>query len=807
MKRLLANAIMLASGITLSSQLMALGLGEISLKSTLNQPLKAEIELLDYKGLSDWEIKAALAKQEEFDQAGVERLYFLQQINFKVEKGKILLSTTLPVNEPFLSLIVDLDWPTGRALREYTVLIDPPVFEEQNYQTLITAPSSREEGTVTKAAPQPAKPTVKSEHAQADTYKVQPNDSLWSIARKVRPADDITINQMMIALQEENPQAFIGGNINRLKSHAILRVPDADEVRGVSDKAAIAEVLRQNQSAHASQASPGQIDATGKQGAGAPKRVATTGGEVRLITGNTQDNSTGSVGGEINQQATAGNREALENELALALENADRSKRENEELQNRVDSLQEQIATLQRLISLKDDALANMQVSGGDLEQINTTDEIQDFHPDAATLDAAGDDANLVAYHEHDANAVSEDSVNNEEEFKETPHEEVLSENPFVAEQEESFMDGLLENPIVPVAALGILLIAGLLAVRALKARKEDSYEDFDLSAEENEAEEGIISAATLVQTAENESEENESGDTSVAASVADDEFDFDDIELEDSNSISGLRNGGAESHENNFAGVAQTEDVISETEIYLAYGKYDQAIDLLESAIQSEPDRMDLRLRLLEVLADKDDAAAFSRAEANLAALGNTDALARAQEIRQSLSAPLEPQAFEQESATTLSDDEALEAEIADLNLDSVLEFDTAEQPKQEETQELANVEIELPSFEDNLGEAEQTALPVVEAEENADANNLELDPDFAELDDLDMNVAAAEAEDDELDFLSSTDETSTKLDLARAYIDMDDTDGARELLEEVLQEGNEDQKSQAKELIESLA
>src|SRR5690554_1805099 len=134
MKRLLTNAVIFASGLMASSQLLALGLGELKLESALSQPLKAEIELVDTKGLTKWEIKPTLASQEDFERAGVDRVYFLTKIDFKVEGDRIVLTTREAINEPFLNFLVEVNWPAGRVLREYTVLLDPPTYSEENFK-------------------------------------------------------------------------------------------------------------------------------------------------------------------------------------------------------------------------------------------------------------------------------------------------------------------------------------------------------------------------------------------------------------------------------------------------------------------------------------------------------------------------------------------------------------------------------------------------------------------------------------------------------------------------------------------------
>ena len=135
-----------------SSSVFALGLGEIKLKSGLNQPLKAEIELFSPEGMSEFEIAASLASIAEFEKAGIDYFSFLKSIRFKtVGRGEgvlvVELTTRTPVKEPFLNFLVELNWPKGRMLREYTVLLDPPVFSESGSGQVQQAQSSAVEPT------------------------------------------------------------------------------------------------------------------------------------------------------------------------------------------------------------------------------------------------------------------------------------------------------------------------------------------------------------------------------------------------------------------------------------------------------------------------------------------------------------------------------------------------------------------------------------------------------------------------------------------------------------------------------------
>ena len=219
MKRTLLSTLVITSTLGLSSNVFALGMGELELKSTLNQPLQAEIVLTNIDDLTEWEIKPSLASDGDFDRAGVEKVFFLSDIDFEVKGNRIILSSDKSVTEPFLNFLVQVNWPSGRILREYTLLLDPPVFDEQIQPlTALDIPRRVESQQVTAAETQSVN-RWESEVAAPGTYKVQKNDTLWEIAINTRPNRQVSPQQMMLAIQDSNPGAFIGGNINRRKTH------------------------------------------------------------------------------------------------------------------------------------------------------------------------------------------------------------------------------------------------------------------------------------------------------------------------------------------------------------------------------------------------------------------------------------------------------------------------------------------------------------------------------------------------------------------------------------------------------------
>jgi pilus assembly protein FimV len=248
-------SLILAPGAALS-----LGLGDIRLDSYLNQPMNAQIALSVSPGELET-LRVELASPEAFERAGLDRPEYFGDLRFQVNptgptSATVQVSSTRPVVEPFLTFLVEARWSGGRVLREYTVLLDPPVFMPgpavETPSAPVAAPVPAPAPEAPQAAPAPvARPAptpapVAAPVAARSDYVVQRNDTLWGIAQRVRPDDTISTNQAMMALFNENPQAF-DGNINRLRAGAILRVPSREQMAASSARDATAEVRRQTE--------------------------------------------------------------------------------------------------------------------------------------------------------------------------------------------------------------------------------------------------------------------------------------------------------------------------------------------------------------------------------------------------------------------------------------------------------------------------------------------------------------------------------------------------------------------------------
>ncbi len=798
MKRLLAKSILLAGGMTASSQLLALGLGELDLDSALNQPLKAEIQMIDSAGLTSAEIKPRLASTEDFERAGVERYQFLRQMKFSINGDRIIVTTRDPINEPFLNFLVELNWPAGRVLREYTVLLDPPVFQEETIQPLVAVPAaSAVTSRTTSTAPQPAAPTQArpasgntwSQPAQPGTYKVQPNDTLWQIALETRPNASVTPQQMMIALQDVNPDAFINGNINRLKTHTVLDIPDESIVRTIAQREAVTEVNRQNRELKAAVA---QIDATGRKASAGASRGNSTGGEVRLVSAS-GDGKAGAASGAVSG-GTGVKASALENDLAIALENLDKSRRENQELVDRLSSLEEQLAKMERLISLQNDQLANIQLNSAEsnaekavvateapapaaeskpVEKTTGGTDTAAVAPAPAETPEAAKPAAETAPAEGATDFNYSDGAEKPQVAESQPSEVQSSEQKAAelkarmaeerrkameaAAQPKSPLDDIigtvtsLPTHILGAIAAGILLlIFGLIRLFKGKKTEEEAAESNELA--DSQIDDSFDNAAMPLfddkevadlPTFEENSTENEE---LVSGGLDDFELHQDDLgEMPVTDDMDELDIGSFDDADGEqYETVGQTEDAISESDIYIAYGKFDQAADLLNKAILAEPERVDLRIKLLEVHSSLDEADKFAAVEAGLIAIGDVDANDKARALRAQLTSPVEP--------GNVSADLSLDGEIPSLDESADEEFaggmdfgealDFGDDVAPEDDGIGASLE-EVPELE--LGERSDFNADQEGVDMSLEEDSLDVDDDLLDfsLDDADESVA----------------------------------------------------------------
>ncbi len=394
----------------------ALSLGDIESNSNLNQPLRAKIELLSANAQESRQIQVRLAPSSVFNRVGIDRPAFLDSLKFTstVQNGKpvILITSDAPISEPFVNFLLEVSWPQGQLLKEYTVMLDPPVLLQPG-NTLAGAEATvraepRSTGVVNRPAPVPQQPRVVAQQAapqpqqaqpaqqparqpQAQvaarpapapaqrspvqsttrTYRVQQGDTLFKVASRLsQPGTNV--DQMMMALFRANPEAFIDGNINGLKAGAVLNAPTGNAATAVSRAEARRQVRQQYtewknfRSTLAKNTVPQKAADSGKPAAQKQAQTEATGNDdkARLeVLGNKDKTAAGDTVSAVGKARLTD----LEKELSLARESLVTRQRENDEFKSRVDELESMLRKKNRLIALRDDQLAELQrqLAGG----------------------------------------------------------------------------------------------------------------------------------------------------------------------------------------------------------------------------------------------------------------------------------------------------------------------------------------------------------------------------------------------------------------------------------------------------------
>ena len=393
MVKRLALVLVALSGISPFS-VFALGLGSIDMQSTLNQRLDARIELLRVRPGELEALEVALASADTFQRAGIDRPAFLARIKFGLVRPKsggkpyIHLSSAQPITEPFLNFLIEVNWSNGRLLREFTVLVDPPVLSAERKQRPVqtpttaarTAPRSapaRRQQSVTRGVPASTRPAPRVSTTEVGGVNYGPTrrgDTLWDIAEQMRGDSSVSVPQMMIAILESNPNAFYGGNINNLKMGHVLRLGDSGDATSISanEAARMASVQYEEWKDNR-----GMMGSTPSMTRTAATRRGPDGARVKLVSPGAGEDGTGTP------RSVADGSEAarLNEELSLAQEALDATRQETQELNSQMMALNDQIETMKRLVMLKDNQLVALQ---GQLKEAGQTPEIPEATEEAS---------------------------------------------------------------------------------------------------------------------------------------------------------------------------------------------------------------------------------------------------------------------------------------------------------------------------------------------------------------------------------------------------------------------------------------
>ena len=908
-----------------AGNVFAVGLGDLTVNSSLNEPLDATIQLVGLDGLGEDQIEVGLGSPDDFERANIARVGLIDDIVLEVdvidrESGLVHLSSDQPVREPFLNMVISMRWPNGRLMRDYTALIDLPVFiSDEPTAAPVNVPESSEPAPAPQqprsqilvdndppdnlvppalsSTPSPeSSPTPQTSAAtDDDEVVVAAGDNLYNIAVSNRPADNVSVGQTMLAIQRANPDAFIDGDINRIRVGSVLRMPTLQEVQSIDQSQAVNQIALQDQ---ASSAEPLAFNSNTSSTAQSGED------ELTILSGDAGDPPT--VDDDL--VATIA---ALENQLMISEESLDRARLENQELRARFAELEEQIEILQNIISMQDARLAQLQVDlaanqaapepepepvteapaqpvpvaaqpapqdNSLMRQISVIfentlvllsslvalivlvlgflvwrrraaqDEMEDYalegaqatyvdeEPDGASAgflaalksrfskDEAEDAAtasNVAASESHDdadEDSEDDDSVDDDDDYddeddldsaedeadEDDASDDEDDDDDYDDEDSEDNTDSEDEDDLNPAFAMGDL--------------------DFDDEDEDEEsadaAEEDDDDADTDELTADAEDEldlnfgddEDEEVSEAIAASdeSEDTEFDLGDLGNFDSDDDT------EEDTEQELSAAQPSEEEQDDTETFAFNLGNDDASDVDDTPeIDSAETETDDDVESFDFSLDDTPATPAAVAEES------TD------EDVESFEFTLGDASTAPAAAAETADDEPEEVETFEFDVGSVSSFeedDNTEAGTAEAGDDTETFVFNMNDNDETDDEADPLAAALDEIDPAADESSDDSSDDGNDDINNDMNNDVAEEiaadSDDELDLDSieiddslfdsdevaegARDEASTKLDLAVAYEAMGDMDGAREILQEVMAEGNDSQKAEAEKLME---
>jgi pilus assembly protein FimV len=602
------SSLVLASLMALPSAAFALGFGDLRLLSPLNAPLDAEIELVDVAPEDMQSLRAQIASRETFTRYGLEWPVFLSSVQVKITRtadGRqvLKLKSTDTITEPFITLLVEVSWARGRSVREYTMLLDPPVYtpgQSPANNAPVAAPSAGtgvREGSIARGSEIPPSQDTSSispnppaepsgapapaasargagsspSAASGSTHVVKRGETLSAIAASAAGSATNTpeTRSWMLAIYQANPPAF-EKNMNLLRSGAVLRIPDGSDVSAISPSEANSEIRR-------------QYAAWRSSTPGAAASAAAEPGRLRLVT----PNESGSAGtGGPNAQTKA--------------------------LQGRVKDLETQLSDSKRLLEMRNAELAQLQSR---LESASKLPAPASATTPAPTPPAATAPVPTPSPAEQQPPAAQAEASTTTPPPAEAPAPSAEPTptppaadttrthrpQPTPVQAEGGGVFDTIKDYWWAIALLGVAL-AGFLGMRAWRSRRQSEFDD---------------SLGRLAVAGANSMDRGfaAGGDSSpvrpLTAATDDGAF-----LVEESGTHERPRFGGGAAPAPAAPRHVSTDDTVSsdtainldqgdplaEADFHMAYGLYDQAADLIRIAISREPNRRDLKLKLLEV-------------------------------------------------------------------------------------------------------------------------------------------------------------------------------------------------------------
>ena len=638
-KKALSLAVCLAMALPTASN--ALSLGDIESDSSLNQPFKGTINLLSTSVKEASSLRVKVASPAVFNRVGIDRPAFLNSIRFRtaVKNGRpvILVSSSQPINEPFLNFLLEVRWPNGQLLKEYTVLLDPPVLMQADTAIASNAAGVRKEPgvqapvyrdisqpvqtvrqqprKVVKAAAAPKRQsrlrrpgpprTASASRSRVRNYRVRRGDTLYKVARKLG-YKGVRNEQMMVALYNKNKRAFTLRNMNNLKAGALLSRPSYQEAKSISARKAKSQVIAQARAWKQKRAGLIAKKATQNNrvvaSAAQPKQA-----HVEVMGGNKSIGANAVAGASGSGSSSV---DELRKQLALTNEALTTRLKENEELKSRVAELESLLRKKNKLITLKSEQLAILQekmggnANAGSSQQMgasqpnpvirnNTIDQSDGTDIQQAAVTEEANRAGTIIRTDPGQNAIRTEvpPLVNEPATVNTTTESNNSANNASGEDDSLDIMGLLGSPAAMGVGGGTLLalLGGLWFMR--RRKDDDEYQDFSSIDIDNQMDETPFDDSALSDISDINDELTEEPDFG----SIDDSVDM-----------------GSTAPQKGSANPSEQEDILQEADVYIVYGLHDQAEAELKRAIDADPTNLAYRVKLLENYKAANNAEAF---------------------------------------------------------------------------------------------------------------------------------------------------------------------------------------------------
>jgi pilus assembly protein FimV len=860
----------------------SLGIGGIKLHSALNQNLNAEISLVLSPGEKVSDIKVNLAPPDKFDEAGVPWNYFLSKIKFDPvvrPDGSVVikLSSREALKEPFLGLLLEVSWPKGSLYREFSVLVDPPEVYEQATLPVVNLPERTDTQPVYPSPDKTVAPAeqwpIRSSAVDSGNYgPTSRNDTLWKIAEQLNGQRGVSVEQMMIALYKENPSAFFKENINALRLGKTLKVPPREAILKLSRKQALAEYTRQTE-AWKNRSAPAPVEtAQAVSRETVEEQDQAIDNQLTLVAPSEAAVSENAVIAPGQEQISDGhdNTQVTTRKTDDGSEDGTGTSQEIAALQSKMQEMQQQLAKMQEVMALKDQQIAALQHLAEPKPTVAQPPAQVVSQPMASSPPVAQQPAIAASPAGQQAVGETASKERAKPKIKRPPEQQSISSKE---------MDAGSDSFYPAIGSIGFALLSGI-GWLWWRKRKIDAKTDTE-----------SMFAPSLITKAV---EVGGSNSTIAPASA---------LSLDDSN-IYHVDPVGESSFLSEFTpsdfdafDTDQGEiDPVSEADVYLAYGRYQQAEDLMRQAIIDQPHRDECKLKLLEIFFASENQKAFESYAMELAAAGKQDDKGFWEKVvemgNEICSASMLFSSGEKHTLTK-TDKEAqqnsvslaknMQSGASALDISNVIElddaaFDTASLVNNSSVPESAKLDSSTSDFDfslsdiaDSFGgedsqqnneavdfdldslstfranslagrfEEKSEEIPVEADEANKDfdfdlldftletrnsskddsndfavdltadeggnktSEGLSLDGDF----NFNFDLSGEEAERNEIfgvSDLTDMDEFETKLDLARAYLDMGDEISAKEIVEQVIEKGSEEQKKMALKFFDVL-